>query len=99
MIGFVRLVTGGAVIPPDYDLKEYWSLTPKGKQPWIVRAITHEGRWWGDSRTHHQGGVELDEGSDASIAAESRVLSSAPGYEKNGTATRMQSPARAVVRQ
>lgn len=97
-IYLIRVVTRGAITPFDYDNKEYWSFRPGGKRPWLIRAITHDGRWWGDHHSHHQSGVELDEGSDRSIAAESHVLSSAPGDEKTNTTTRMQSPARAVLR-
>lgn len=97
MIGLVTLVTRGGIVPHDYDLKEYWSLAPKGRQPWLIRAVTHRGRWWGDQHArNHQGGMELGEESDASIAAESRIPSSLPADEKNGNA-RIQSPERAVL--
>ncbi|KAL1793284.1 hypothetical protein ACET3X_008266 [Alternaria dauci] len=41
-------ISGGRLLPPDYDDKEYWSFrsdSPRA-QPWFIRAIKGEKRFW-----------------------------------------------------
>ncbi|KAL1596059.1 hypothetical protein SLS59_008048 [Nothophoma quercina] len=41
-------ISGGRLLPPDYDDKEYWSFRSDSarNQPWFIRAIKGDRRFW-----------------------------------------------------
>ncbi|KAJ4347676.1 hypothetical protein N0V95_005219 [Ascochyta clinopodiicola] len=41
-------ISGGRLLPPDYDNKEYWSFRADSarNQPWFIRAIKGDKRFW-----------------------------------------------------
>ena len=44
----VGKISGGRVLPPDYDNKEYWSIrsdSPRA-QPWFIRAMKGDKLFW-----------------------------------------------------
>ncbi|KAF9695947.1 hypothetical protein EKO04_005962 [Ascochyta lentis] len=38
MAYLTELVSGGRIVPDDQDAREYWSIRPRGRDPWFVRA-------------------------------------------------------------
>ncbi|EFQ96447.1 hypothetical protein PTT_01163 [Pyrenophora teres f. teres 0-1] len=47
-IWFVATISGGRLLPPDYDNKEYWSFrsdSPRA-QPWFIRALKGNKQFW-----------------------------------------------------
>ncbi|KZM24417.1 uncharacterized protein EKO05_0001561 [Ascochyta rabiei] len=38
MAYLTELISGGRIIPDDRDAREYWSIRPRGRDPWFVRA-------------------------------------------------------------
>ena len=46
-------VTGGAVEPREYDLKEYWTWKPAGKKPAVFRLFARD-PYWGDKESLHE---------------------------------------------
>ncbi|KAB5551006.1 permease family-domain-containing protein [Coniochaeta sp. 2T2.1] len=48
MIGFIMWVSRGALVPKDYDQKEYWTWKPAGEKPILLRLFSRHQRWGGD---------------------------------------------------
>ncbi|KFY31863.1 hypothetical protein V493_00734 [Pseudogymnoascus sp. VKM F-4281 (FW-2241)] len=46
LIYITKLISGGRILPPDFDLAEYWTIFPGGKSPWFMRASRNGGRFW-----------------------------------------------------
>ncbi|KAH8709955.1 purine transporter [Phaeosphaeriaceae sp. PMI808] len=45
---FIGVVSRGRLLPPDYENKEYWSISaesPRG-QPWFIRAMKGDRQFW-----------------------------------------------------
>ncbi|KAJ4343122.1 hypothetical protein N0V95_006737 [Ascochyta clinopodiicola] len=38
MAYLTELISGGSIVPDDRDAREYWSIRPRGRDPWFVRA-------------------------------------------------------------
>lgn len=65
LIWIVMKLSGDAIVPTEYELKEYWTWKPAGKKPWIIRVFT-KNRFWDDNRELKRSpGFSL--GSDSSI--------------------------------
>lgn len=47
LIWAVMRLTGGAVEPREYDLKEYWTWKPAGKKPAAFRLFSRRSYWGG----------------------------------------------------
>ncbi|KAK4215930.1 ubiquitin carboxyl-terminal hydrolase [Rhypophila decipiens] len=51
MIWIVIKVSGEAILPMEYDQKEYWTWMPVGKKPWIFRIFSTNRFWTGQGDT------------------------------------------------
>ncbi|KAF1364768.1 hypothetical protein EJ07DRAFT_97525 [Lizonia empirigonia] len=38
MAYLTELISGGRIVPDDQDSREYWSVRPRGRDPWFIRA-------------------------------------------------------------
>ncbi|KAK0720374.1 permease family-domain-containing protein [Lasiosphaeris hirsuta] len=48
-IWLVIKLSGGSIMPKEYEQKEYWTWKPAGEKPWILRLFS-KGRRWDDPR-------------------------------------------------
>ncbi len=53
LIWIVMRVTGGALEPREYDLKEYWTWRPAGKKPAVFRIFARD-IYRGDKESLHE---------------------------------------------
>ena len=46
LVYVTRLVTRGRIVPPDFDLAEYWTINPGGRPTWFMRSARNGGKFW-----------------------------------------------------
>ncbi|KAI9857602.1 MAG: hypothetical protein M1813_008194 [Trichoglossum hirsutum] len=52
LVYVTKLVSFGRIVPPDEDLREYWTYKPtSGSLPWFIRLSQGNRRFWEDSPT------------------------------------------------
>jgi len=46
LIYLTKLVSRGRMLPPDFDLAEYWTINPGGRPTWFMRSARNRGKFW-----------------------------------------------------
>ncbi|KAF3043123.1 hypothetical protein E8E12_001857 [Didymella heteroderae] len=77
MTYLTELVSGGRLVPDDADAREYWSLKPRGRDPWFFRA----GQDIADRFSHNRNGDGSSVRSGASSWHHERIGSKGSNQE------------------
>jgi AGZA family xanthine/uracil permease-like MFS transporter len=81
------VLSGGRLMPHDYDLGEVWTWKPAGEKPWIVRIFT-KGRVWddkGESTAGEDSGSEVHQhDSHAASSIEKQPATPSSRYSPAG---------------
>ncbi|CAK7222044.1 hypothetical protein SEUCBS140593_004768, partial [Sporothrix eucalyptigena] len=99
LIWIVIRVTGGAIEPREYDLKEYWTWKPAGKKPAVFRLFTRDS-YWGDKESLHEDddAFIFPGDNNAQPLHDLRgVSASSSGAEKSPVESTVEPPPKAVV--
>ncbi|CAK7202532.1 hypothetical protein SEUCBS139899_005256 [Sporothrix eucalyptigena] len=99
LIWIVIRVTGGAIEPREYDLKEYWTWKPAGKKPAVFRLFTRD-PYWGDKESLHEDddAFIFPGDNNAQPLHDLRgVSASSSGAEKSPVESTVEPPPKAVV--
>lgn len=93
LIYITKVVTGGRLLPPDFDLAEYWTINPGGRPTWFMRSARNGGKFWeheqptpdelnNDNKYSNEEELEADHRrSDSQAALKTNAMRSDDGKE------------------